>query len=189
MSKNNTKQGSNFMGCLKNVFDNTKRTGGKIFIFQSNEMIGGEAFTQEETKQSKNNPPQPPVKNTYETKNKTFFDVFVSEMLSNAVSMSLFVFQRTYKNLRVMSDVFKLTNSELKIYHKDNEDDLNKFYYDLTFLLNSTYCNDARMELIVSPGWNFNAVYGNLYRVKNFITFKFCHVESTRKVFICVNPQ
>ena len=75
-----------------------------------------------------------------------------------------------------MSDVFKLTNSELKTYHKDNEDDLTKFYYDLTFLLNSIYCNDARMELVVSPGWNFNAVYGNLYRIKNYITFKFCHV-------------
>ena len=41
MSKINTKQGSNFMGCLKSVFDHTKRTGGKMFIFQSNEMIGG----------------------------------------------------------------------------------------------------------------------------------------------------
>ena len=78
MSKNNTKQGSNFMGCLRTVFDNTKRTGGKIFIFQSNQMIGGEAFTQEQAKQNKNTVPQPPVKNVYETKNKTFFDVYVS---------------------------------------------------------------------------------------------------------------
>lgn len=87
-------------------------------------------------------------------------------MLKFSVSMSLFIFERSYKNLRVLTDVFKLTSSELKLYHKDNPEDLNKFYYDLSFLLNSTFCNDVRMELIVSPGWNFTAVYGNLYRIK-----------------------
>ena len=97
-------------------------------------------------------------------------------MLKNSISISMFIFYRTYKNLRVLSDVFKLTSSELKLYHKDTNEELTKFYYDLSFLLNSTYCSDARLELIVSPGWNFTAVYGNLYRVKEYITFKFCHV-------------
>ncbi len=41
ISKVNTKHGSNFFGCLKTAFDNTKQTGGKMFIFQSNEMISG----------------------------------------------------------------------------------------------------------------------------------------------------
>lgn len=113
----------------------------------------------------------------------------MSQMLQNTISFSLFVFQRTFKNMRVFSDICKLTNSELKVYWKDEPEDLNKFYYDLSYLLGATYCSDVKMELTLSPGWNFTAVYGNLYRVKEYITFKFCHLEPSRKVYICVTPQ
>lgn len=45
------------------------------------------------------------------------------------------------------------------------------------------------MELISVPGWLFTAVYGNLYRIKEYISFKFCHLESAKKSFICITPQ
>ena len=59
-----------------------------------------------------------------------------------------------------------------------------KFYYDFYYLLGiiisqnlgTPYYSDVRMELILSPGWYFTAVYGNLYRIKEFISFKFCHL-------------
>jgi hypothetical protein len=59
-----------------------------------------------------------------------------------------------------------------------------KFYYDFYYLLGIIICqnlgtpyySDVRMELILSPGWYFTAVYGNLYRIKEFISFKFCHL-------------
>lgn len=50
-------------------------------------------------------------------------------MLLDNISMSLFVFGRSYKNIRVFSDTCKLTNSELFYYSKDNPEELNKFYY------------------------------------------------------------
>jgi hypothetical protein len=51
-----------------------------------------------------------------------------------------------------------------------------KFYYELSYVLGATYYTDVRMELIISPGWYFTAVYGNIYRIREHITFKMCHL-------------
>lgn len=45
------------------------------------------------------------------------------------------------------------------------------------------------MELILSPSWYFTAVYGNLYRLKEYISFKFCHIEPSKKVCAVFSPQ
>ena len=87
-------------------------------------------------------------------------------MLGATISCSMFIFTKMYKNVRVLSHLCKLTNSELNIYYKDSQEDLNKFYYDLYYLLGATYFTDVRMELLLVPGWYFTAVYGNLYRLK-----------------------
>jgi hypothetical protein len=68
--------------------------------------------------------------------------------------------------LRAISDVAKLTNSELRSYRKESGEELMRFYYDLSYLLGASYYSDVRMELVASPGWVFTAVYGNLYRIK-----------------------
>ena len=62
------------------------------------------------------------------------------------------------------------------VYRKDSPEDLMKFYYDFYYILGTPYYSDVKMELILSPGWYFTAVYGNLYRIKEFISFKFCHL-------------
>jgi hypothetical protein len=80
--------------------------------------------------------------------------------------MSLFIFGRAYKNIRVFSDTSKLTNSELLYYSKDSSEDLNKFYYELYELVGANYYIDARVEFMISSGWYYTAVYGNLYRLK-----------------------
>ena len=36
MAEKNTKNGSNFYSALEYVYDNVRRTGGKIYIFQAN---------------------------------------------------------------------------------------------------------------------------------------------------------
>ena len=59
---------------------------------------------------SGNNQVQPP-KSILETRNKKFFDKFVSDMLANVISVSMFVFTKNYKNLKVFADTFKLTSS------------------------------------------------------------------------------
>lgn len=41
-------------------------------------------------------------------------------MLADNISMSIFVFGRAFKNIRVYSDCCKLTNSELLYYGKDS---------------------------------------------------------------------
>lgn len=38
----------------------------------------------------------------------------------------------------------KLTNSEIKLYNKDSQVDLDKFYYDFSFLLGVTYFKKVR---------------------------------------------
>lgn len=83
----------------------------------------------------------------------------------------------------------KLTNSELTSYKKDSSEDLMKFYYDFSFLLGAVYYSDVKMELLLSPGWYFTAVYGNLYRIKEYISFQFCHLEASKKVCVCFLPQ
>ncbi len=105
-------------------------------------------------------------KSLLEPINKTFFNKFVAHMLATNISCSMFIFTKLFKNIRVLSDTCKLTNSELNIYYKDSPEELNKFYYDFYYLLGSRYFTDVRMELIIIPGWYFTAVYGNLYRLK-----------------------
>ena len=60
-------------------------------------------------------------------------------------------------------------------YNKDVNEDMTRFYYEFYHLLGATYYVDVRMEFIISSGWYYTAVYGNLYRLKENITFKLCH--------------
>jgi len=83
----------------------------------------------------------------------------------------------------------KLTNSELFSYKKDSNEDLMKFYYDFSYLLGTPYYSDVKIELILSPGWYYTAVYGNLYRIKEYISFHFCHLEPSKKICVCFMPQ
>ena len=110
-------------------------------------------------------------------------------MLNENISMILFVWGRGYKNVKVFSDTCKLTNSELLYYSKDSPEDLNKFYYELYHLVGANYYVDTRIELIICAGWYFTAVYGNLYRLKEHITFKFCHYEPSKKICALFLPQ
>jgi hypothetical protein len=48
---------------------------------------------------------------------------------------------------------------------------------------------DARVEFMISSGWYYTAVYGNLYHLKEFITFKFCHLERSKKICAVFLPQ
>lgn len=110
-------------------------------------------------------------------------------MLGDNISMSLFIFGRAYKNIRVFSDCCKLTNSEILYYSKDSPEDLNKFYYELYNLVGADYYQDVRVEFMISAGWYYTAVYGNLYRLKEFITFKFCHLERSKRICAVFLPQ
>ncbi len=93
------------------------------------------------------------------------------------------------KNLRVFADIAKVTNSELFSYRKDSNQDVMKFYYDLSYTLGATYYSDVRMELVISPGWYFTAVYGNVFRIREHITFKICHLEPSKRVCVTFLPQ
>jgi hypothetical protein len=74
-----------------------------------------------------------------------FFNRFVQPMLMDNVSFSFFLFSRSPKNIRIFSDTCKLTNSELFVYSKDNEQDLTRFYYEFYHLLGATYYVDTRL--------------------------------------------
>lgn len=41
----------------------------------------------------------------------------------------------------------------------------------------------------MGPGWYFTAVYGNLYRSKQFISFKICHLQASKKICLVFAPQ
>ena len=90
-------------------------------------------------------------------------------MLNENISVSFFIFTRGNKNIKTLSDTCKLTNSEMMLYHKDNNEELTKFYYDFYHLLSATYYIDTKVEFLISAGWYYTAVYGNLYRLKENI--------------------
>lgn len=50
-------------------------------------------------------------------------------MIADSVSCSFFIFSKMFKNIRVLADLSKLTNSEINLYQKDSYEDLLKFYY------------------------------------------------------------
>lgn len=68
-------------------------------------------------------------------------------------------------------DALKLTNSEFFVYGKDSPADLEKFYYDLTFVLGATYFKSVSIEFTISVGWSYVAAYGNFSRAGHFIRF------------------
>ena len=110
-------------------------------------------------------------------------------MLNENISVSFFIFTRGNKNIKTLSDTCKLTNSEMMLYHKDNNEELAKFYYDFYHLLSATYYIDTKVEFLISAGWYYTAVYGNLYRLKENITFKFCHFEESKRICAVYLPQ
>lgn len=56
-------------------------------------------------------------------------------------------------------------------------------------MLGATYFTNLRSEYIVSSGWNFTAIYGNFYRINQFITFQMNYIEPSRKIFALVTPS
>ena len=66
-------------------------------------------------------------------------------MLNENISVSFFIFTRGNKNIKTLSDTCKLTNSEMMLYHKDNNEELTKFYYDFYHLLSATYYIDTKV--------------------------------------------
>lgn len=92
------------------------------------------------------------------------------------------------KNLKIIQDFVKLTNSELKVYVKDSDSDLNKFYYDLTYLLGTTYYRNLKVDFCLGQGWNFSAIYGNFLRLKEGITFQINWIDPSKKFLVEVIP-
>ena len=54
VAEKSQKQGSRFFQIFEYVYESVKHTGGKMFIFQSNEAMAGENFTNEAFKWSTN---------------------------------------------------------------------------------------------------------------------------------------
>lgn len=124
-------------------------------------------------------------KSVFETTNKTFFNQYVGRMLESNVSVSFFCFSKNHKNLRVLSDLAKLTNSELQLYLKDNKEDLMKFYYEMYALLGASYLGEFRMEINLTPGWVAQGVYGNMYRSKdNSSSCRAAHLDDRKRVAV-----
>ena len=83
--------------------------------------------------------PDPLKKSKLESSNVTFYNKHITNMLNKGVSVSFFCFAKQYRNLKVFSDAFKLTNSEMFYYQKDSKEEALKFYYDLYNLLSCNY--------------------------------------------------
>ena len=129
------------------------------------------------------NDPNVPRKSSFETTNKTFFNNYVAKMLEHDVSMSFFSFSKNHKNLRVLSDLAKLTNSELQLYLKDSKEELMKFYYDFYALLGAPYLSEYKFELNLTPGWATLGVYGNMYRNKDTNSCcKVVHLDDRKRI-------
>lgn len=60
-------------------------------------------------------------KSPIESKNKMLFNRFVHPMLHDNISIAFFTFAKSYKNLRSLGDLCKLTCSELFYYTKDSQ--------------------------------------------------------------------
>ncbi len=56
-------------------------------------------------------------------------------------------------------------------------------------MLGATYFKNIRLDCIISAGWHFMAVYGNFYRLKEYITFQMNWFEQSRKIFVLVGPN
>ena len=99
------------MEVFEYVYESTKHTAGKIFVLQANEAIAGENFANENFKATNVPAEAQKIKSFAESKNKLFFNRFVQNMLNDNISMSIFVWGRAYKNIKVFADTCKLTNS------------------------------------------------------------------------------
>lgn len=143
----------------------------------------------EDPKNKGNNAAVTPPKSLMEPRNKKFFDTYVSDLLTNAVSISMFVFVKNYKNLKVFGDTCKLTSSEMNAYAKDSAVEMDKFYYELSYLLGATYFHDVRTEFIACQGWHYTAIYGNFFRIKEHIIFKSSHIDPSKKFACLVSPS
>ena len=91
--------------------------------------------------------------------------------------------------MKAISDVLKLCSSDLKVYSKDSAAELERFYYEFSYLLGATNFKSLRFECTINTGWHFTAVYGNFYRTNSYITFQIPNFEPSRKLNILVAPS
>ena len=103
-------------------------------------------------------------------------------MLTKGVSISLFSFAKQHRNLKIFSDCFKLTNSEVFSYQKDCKEDSLKFYYDFYSLLSAHYVQDYKVDFIVSQGWSVSATYANMYRQQKILNCKLNNLSDQKYI-------
>jgi hypothetical protein len=106
------------------VFDQTRQYSPKYFIIQASDSISSEEMAKVPKAISSTTP-----KTCLEPANKLFFNKFVSLLINNSCSLSMFCFARTFRNLKVFGDAFKLSNSNLFLYQTASPEYRLKFYY------------------------------------------------------------
>jgi hypothetical protein len=93
------------------VFEQTRQYSPKYFIMHANDSF----VSEEMAKVPKAMPGEAP-KSCLETTNKLFFNKYMSPLINNNCSLNMFCFARTFRNLKVLGDAFKLSNSNLFLY-------------------------------------------------------------------------
>lgn len=71
------------------------------------------------------------------------------------------------KNVKIFSDFMKLSSADIKVYSKDKEDnvELNRFYYELMYLVGTPYCRAVNVQIVPGRDWYFTGVYGNFRKL------------------------
>jgi hypothetical protein len=108
-AKTNPAAKSGFFQSFNYVFECTKNFSPKMFIFQANENFVTEEMAIEKPPQQSD--PNTPKKSALDAVNKGFFNKYIYKLLELSISISFFCFSKNNKNLKVLSDSFKLTNS------------------------------------------------------------------------------
>ncbi len=153
--------GSNLFNAVRVSASILRRTGGRMYVFQSNSNLLQEPNmnvkpTGDNKKDNKGPTPLFPA-------SSRFFEL-TPDMQQNFVSCNLFVFSKEYRNIVTIAELPRYLNGDLHYYPEGPERSY-KFYYDLRNSLSREYTWESVFRVRISSGWKISQKYGN-YSIK-----------------------
>jgi len=153
--------GSNLFNAVRVSASILRRTGGRMYVFQSNSSLLAEPTLH--AKSGTDNKKDQKAGTPMFPSGSRFFEL-TPDMQQNFVSCNLFVFSKDYRNLVTIAELPRYLNGDV-YYYPEGPERSYKFYYELRNSLSREYTWESVFRVRISSGWKITQKYGN-YSIK-----------------------
>ena len=152
MFENTTNNGSCLTQSLELATKILKNFGGRIYIMQSSNALQSEKKLSAKVQNND--------KSALLMPSNQQFSNMTAEMQHHFISVDMFIYSDTYKNIITLGELARYLNGDIH-YYIDEPERAHKFYYEFKNSLLREYTWETVFRVRISSGWKATQIYGN----------------------------